>query len=106
MDNPEKFQSAGDGKLKAKFDIVDNKVIDLETKMNTAPCPCEWGNWSVWSGCSTTCEAGKSHRGRVIAKAAINDGKDCEGPASEEKICNQDVCCRKLKQDEIQNSLA
>jgi len=32
MDNPEKFQSAGDGKPKAKFDIVDNKVIDLEGK--------------------------------------------------------------------------
>merc|ERR1719334_690203 len=61
--------------------------------MNTTPCPCVWGNWSEWSGCSITCEAGKSHRGRAIAKAAINDGKDCEGPASEEKICNQDVCC-------------
>lgn len=69
------------------------EVIDLKTDMDTKPCPCVWEDWSDWSECSTTCEAGTTHRERSIAKAAINGGDACQGDTVEERTCNQDVCC-------------
>ena len=87
--------------FKIEVDTHVQEVIDLKNKMDTAPCPCEWATWSEWSVCSTTCEAGNSHRERVIAKEAINNGEECEGPSSEDRTCNEDVCCRKLKQNKI-----
>jgi len=79
--------------FKIEVDTHVQEVIDLKYKMDTAPCPCEWAAWSEWSECSTTCEAGNSHRERVIAKEAINNGEECKGPSSEDKTCNEDVCC-------------
>jgi len=79
--------------FKKEIDMHLKEVIAMKIKMDKAPCPCEWGHWSAWSKCSTTCEAGKTQRGRKIAKAAINNGMECKGPSSEEKICNQNVCC-------------
>jgi len=79
--------------FKIELDTHVQEVIDLKNKMDTEPCPCEWATWSEWSECSTTCEAGNSHRERVIAKEAINNGEECEGPSSQDKTCNEDVCC-------------
>ena len=87
--------------FKIEIDVHIQEVMDLKIQMDTAPCPCEWATWSEWSECSTTCEAGNSHRERDIAKEAINNGDECNGPSSEDKTCNEDICCRKLKQVRI-----
>ena len=89
--------NASTHQFKLEIDVHLQEVINLKVKMDKEPCPCEWGNWSEWSQCSTTCEAGKSQRERVISKPAINGGLECVGDESEERTCNQDVCCRELK---------
>jgi len=78
---------------KKELDKHGVEVIDLKTDMDDAPCPCVWEDWTEWSECSTTCEAGRQHRERAIAKAAINGGQACQGDTNEERTCNEEVCC-------------
>merc|ERR1712111_28752 len=62
-------------------------------RLDTHPCPCVWGEWGEWPSCSTTCAAGTTVRQRTVAKAAINNGTECEGDSLDEAVCNEDVCC-------------
>ena len=53
-----------------------------------------WGKWSLWSACSKTCKQGKQSRQRLCNYPAPRyGGKKCEGPSSQEKICNENVSC-------------
>jgi len=78
---------------KPELDDHLQEVIDIKIAIDTHPCPCVWGEWSIWSDCSTTCEAGERSRERVILKVAINNGTECEGDHDESEVCNADVCC-------------
>jgi len=78
---------------KEELDEHKEEIDDFTFKMDTHPCPCVWGEWEEWSSCTTTCEAGKTVRERPIAKAAVNNGTECEGESLEEESCNEDVCC-------------
>jgi len=78
---------------KPELDGHLQEVIDIEIAIDTHPCPCVWAEWSIWSDCSTTCEAGERNRNRAIFKDAINNGRECEGDTDESEVCNDDVCC-------------
>jgi len=78
-----------------KEDLIENQeeIDDMDFRLDTHPCPCVWGEWGEWPSCSTTCEAGTTVRQRTVAKAAINNGTECEGDSFDEAVCNEDVCC-------------
>jgi len=78
---------------KIELDQHLKEVVDFEIKMDTHPCPCVWGQWEEWSGCTTTCGAGKRYRERVVETLAINNGTDCQGEMEEDEECNEDICC-------------
>jgi len=77
---------------KIELDQHLEEVTQCLVRIETHPCPCEWGEWGQWSECSKTCESGSSTRERAVDKPALNNGTDCEGEASESGICNE-VCC-------------
>ena len=53
-----------------------------------------WGKWSPWSACSKTCKQGKQSRQRLCSYPVPRyGGKKCEGPSSQEQICNENVPC-------------
>lgn len=78
---------------KPELDTHLQEVIEIKIKIETHPCDCEWGLWTVWSDCTTTCEAGSRNRKRVIAKEAINNGTECAGDDEDFEVCNADICC-------------
>eukprot|EP00929_Paragymnodinium_shiwhaense_P029094 TRINITY_DN16758_c0_g1_i1.p1 TRINITY_DN16758_c0_g1~~TRINITY_DN16758_c0_g1_i1.p1 ORF type:complete len:1540 (-),score=253.91 TRINITY_DN16758_c0_g1_i1:359-4978(-) len=56
----------------------------------TQPCivkECELGDWSDWSGCSTSCGAGQSRRERAIVSDASMVGAACNAGLSEIVPC-------------------
>ena len=59
----------------------------------TAPCPldCTMGQWSVWSGCTRSCDLGARSRRREVTRAAAFGGKAC-GHNREDGTCNARVC--------------
>eukprot|EP00929_Paragymnodinium_shiwhaense_P115839 TRINITY_DN8499_c0_g4_i1.p1 TRINITY_DN8499_c0_g4~~TRINITY_DN8499_c0_g4_i1.p1 ORF type:complete len:3773 (+),score=615.61 TRINITY_DN8499_c0_g4_i1:363-11321(+) len=61
---------------------------------NGQPCPidCLWLEWSQWTSCSKSCEAGVSTRVRHYARAAEYGGKPCLGPGKESPVCNPQAC--------------
>jgi len=69
------------------------EIEDMEFRMDTHPCPCVWDEWGEWTTCTTTCEAGSTARERLVLKAAINNGTECQGDSLEIEVCNEDVCC-------------
>ena len=54
-------------------------------------CPCIWGDWSNWSSCSTTCDAGIESRTR-IKSSVESPGGICEGSANDQKSCKMQPC--------------
>ena len=89
--------NASTHQFKVQIDRHLQWVINSKVRMENEPCPCEWEIWSEWSKCSTTCQAGKSHRERKIGKPPINGGLECEVGTLEERTCNQYICCREFK---------
>ncbi|RMX56263.1 hypothetical protein pdam_00011446 [Pocillopora damicornis] len=73
----------GDGK---ETQVCNDKV----------PCPVDgnWGGWSEWSTCTKTCKQGKQSRTRKCDSPAPKyGGRECEGEADENQICNDKVPC-------------
>jgi len=66
------------------------------------PCPvhCEWDHWSEWSTCTKECEGGVTYRHRAEGVVAEYGGKQCEGSADEEMMCNAHGCPVDCKFDE------
>ena len=54
-------------------------------------CPCVWGDWSSWSSCSTTCDAGIESRTRTKIRVE-SPGGICEGSANDQKSCKIQPC--------------
>ena len=73
--------------------------FELE-RCNDGPCP-SWGNWSGWSGCSENCGGGVRSRSRRCIKS-IGDQlyqrpyRECSGSNTDEELCNQTSCERKI----------
>uniref|UniRef100_A0A8C9ZEU7 Thrombospondin 2b n=1 Tax=Sander lucioperca TaxID=283035 RepID=A0A8C9ZEU7_SANLU len=52
-----------------------------------------WGLWSPWSGCTTTCGEGNITRVRLCKKPpAQKGGRGCTGSARETQSCNNTLC--------------
>lgn len=64
------------------------------TACEEVPCPihCVWGHWSEWSTCTKECEGGVTYRHRSEVIVAEYGGKQCEGSADEEMVCNAHGC--------------
>lgn len=60
----------------------------------TDPCPvdCVWDTWNEWGECSKTCGSGKSTRTRSVKVWAKNRGKQCEGVARQDQVCEYQAC--------------
>ncbi|ESO90272.1 hypothetical protein LOTGIDRAFT_123688 [Lottia gigantea] len=59
------------------------------------PCPVDgnWGEWSDFSDCSTTCDGGTQNRTRLCDDPEpSNDGATCSPPGSETRSCNTISC--------------
>ena len=53
----------------------------------------DWGLWSSWSACSSSCGGGMKHRSRKCNNPIPqNGGLECGGPLAEEQICNSFIC--------------
>ncbi|XP_074625866.1 coadhesin-like [Acropora palmata] len=69
---------------------------EVEDCNKDVPCPVDgnWGKWSEWSSCSKTCKQGKQSRQRLCNYPAPRyGGKKCDGPSSQEQICNENFPC-------------
>lgn len=60
-----------------------------------SPMDCKWSDFTQWSGCSKSCNAGIQTRERHIVMLARNGGKHCEGEDKETRFCNIQQCPRK-----------
>ncbi|XP_055948498.1 hemicentin-1-like isoform X2 [Argiope bruennichi] len=62
---------------------------------NTAECPVngEWGPWSTWGPCSSSCNKGQKKRFRSCDNPApAGGGRECSGPSQETEVCNAYLC--------------
>ncbi|TRY75710.1 hypothetical protein TCAL_01259 [Tigriopus californicus] len=57
-----------------------------------SPMDCKWSDFTQWSGCSKSCNAGIQTRERHIVMLARNGGKHCEGEDKETRFCNIQQC--------------
>ncbi|CAE7923300.1 HMCN1 [Symbiodinium necroappetens] len=64
------------------------------TGCEDAPCPihCEWATWGEWSKCTKECNGGTTFRHRSENVSAEHGGRQCEGSADEEMVCNAHGC--------------
>ncbi|XP_033101044.1 thrombospondin-1-like [Anneissia japonica] len=59
------------------------------------PCPVDgrWGEWSVWSGCTKTCDGGWQERKRFCdAPKPQHGGQICTGHFNQIRLCNVQTC--------------
>ncbi|KAL4216388.1 Thrombospondin-2 [Mactra antiquata] len=72
------------------------------------PCPVHgnWGQWSNWGACSTTCGNGIQNRDRTCNDPTpINAGMYCPGHNTDAKICNVRPCAVYTDCSEIKKHL-
>ena len=54
---------------------------------------CAWGEWSAYTGCTTTCGGGKQYRFRTTLRHEENGGTACVGTENvDEQVCNSGAC--------------
>ncbi|XP_044178030.1 A disintegrin and metalloproteinase with thrombospondin motifs adt-1-like isoform X2 [Acropora millepora] len=81
-------------KIKGYCDLFSFKAFKCQKTCGSCAVDGNWGKWSLWSACSKTCKQGKQSRQRLCNYPAPRyGGKKCEGPSSQEKICNENVSC-------------
>merc|ERR1719265_1232740 len=62
---------------------------------NAQECPVDggWSDFGEWSECSKACGGGSQSRSKSCNNPVPrNGGKNCEGEATETKVCNTDAC--------------
>ena len=52
----------------------------------------QWGLWTSWSTCNSTCGGGSQTRKRLCNNPPPDGGIDCIGDAKETQSCNQYGC--------------
>ena len=85
---------------KIKWLFVSSSWLYLSTIIfgylkNKSPITVEgtWGEWSPWSGCSSTCGGGSQSRSRLCNSPSPSEGvADCPGEYSELLECNTESC--------------
>eukprot|EP00111_Clytia_hemisphaerica_P007868 TCONS_00022855-protein len=61
--------------------------------VNACPINGKWGNWTSFGACSKSCGRGFQIRSRSCNNPPPKDGgKDCVGPASDNRACNAQNC--------------
>eukprot|EP00397_Hematodinium_sp_SG-2012_P000943 GEMP01000944.1.p1 GENE.GEMP01000944.1~~GEMP01000944.1.p1 ORF type:complete len:1628 (+),score=304.02 GEMP01000944.1:2-4885(+) len=89
-----------------------NRVIKRYAKKGGKPCEgsevesrpclpaclekqdCEYGSWSAWSACSTTCgQGGRMNRVRIVTRYEAHGGAKCVGESNEKRECGEDIIC-------------
>ena len=74
--------------------------VSSETReCSTDPCPINggFGGWSTYSKCSASCGGGAQSKERKCDSPPPQfGGKDCVGPTSESRSCNDKECPGKL----------
>nr|XP_023992802.1 thrombospondin-1-like [Salvelinus alpinus] len=64
-------------------------------KCTKSPCPINgnWGPWSLWDTCSSTCGGGAQTRKRLCNDPAPKyGGKECQGDSKASQLCNKNAC--------------
>uniref|UniRef100_A0A8C8MI73 Thrombospondin 1b n=1 Tax=Oncorhynchus tshawytscha TaxID=74940 RepID=A0A8C8MI73_ONCTS len=64
-------------------------------KCTKSPCPINgnWGPWSLWDTCSSTCGGGAQTRKRLCNDPAPKyGGKECQGDSKASQLCNRNAC--------------
>uniref|UniRef100_A0A8C7MSB5 Thrombospondin-1 n=1 Tax=Oncorhynchus kisutch TaxID=8019 RepID=A0A8C7MSB5_ONCKI len=64
-------------------------------KCTKSPCPVNgnWGPWSLWDTCSSTCGGGAQTRKRLCNDPAPKyGGKECQGDSKATQLCNRNAC--------------
>ncbi|XP_041469147.1 thrombospondin-1-like isoform X2 [Lytechinus variegatus] len=59
------------------------------------PCPVDgaWGEWSLWTACTHSCDGGSQERYRFCdSPAPAHGGRNCSGITKQEQMCNQRPC--------------
>lgn len=64
-------------------------AASMTTECNLQPCP-EWGSWSNYTRCTTTCGGGLRTRSRLCINGEPGD-YGCHGPVVVQSICNGKV---------------
>ncbi|XP_077863727.1 SCO-spondin-like [Saccoglossus kowalevskii] len=65
----------------------------LQCEERNCSIDCTWSSWSVWSGCSTSCNNGTRTRFRCPSNPAVSGGgKLCEGETEETLPCFLTEC--------------
>lgn len=69
-------------------------VTSMDQACNAQPCPvdCQWGQWTDFDACTTTCGGGKAKRSRIIWVSPSHGGVECDGSTEDEEICNEHPC--------------
>lgn len=58
-----------------------------------------WGEWSQWGECSTSCNKGQRKRFRACDNPApAGGGRDCSGPSQQTESCSMHLCPSKFCQ--------
>ncbi|XP_071963203.1 thrombospondin-1-like [Antedon mediterranea] len=77
------------GGLYCPGDKRENKICVRD------PCPVNggWGEWSIWSGCTKTCDGGWQERKRFCdAPLPQHGGDSCSGHFNQIRLCNVKTC--------------
>lgn len=66
----------------------------MEQTCAETPCPihCEWGPWSAFSPCTSSCNGGRQERTRERLHTSEHGGSQCKGSYNHDQNCNQYAC--------------
>ncbi|KAH3783329.1 thrombospondin-1-like isoform X1 [Dreissena polymorpha] len=85
----------------ARLNSILNVCADVHHAKTICPKFCglcqlvdgNWATWTAWTTCSVTCSNGTQIRTRTCSNPApANNGLDCNGLASESKMCVNQLC--------------
>eukprot|EP01012_Entosiphon_sulcatum_P049575 TRINITY_DN6820_c0_g1_i6.p1 TRINITY_DN6820_c0_g1~~TRINITY_DN6820_c0_g1_i6.p1 ORF type:complete len:7637 (+),score=112.47 TRINITY_DN6820_c0_g1_i6:5459-28369(+) len=69
-------------------------TTEEEERCNEQTCSldCVVSDWTEWSACSASCDAGTSFRSRKVLQAPVGNGSACPTPLFESIVCNAEPC--------------
>jgi len=71
----------------------DDLNISKALSSGQTPIDCVWGEWDMWTDCTTSCGSyGVQRRERQILTYPQNGGKNCDGGNKGQQECNRNPC--------------